>query len=470
MALQRFDWNQFFIPGNGISDVYVVAMVLSQAGSPLDLATYLAQVTGEGRAILLQQVRRLEYREILELRAQTHALLGVWTEILESFLSRYQAGSERISPPNGATEFGHMAGYRQLVKVNVGSLDEEEIDRVEKKTVQAKGQRRGQPLPVESPMGEDTPYGEPVRRSLEWSRKRVPDSPWDKDVPRDYVVNRARELATVDKMEISPLRLQWVAGAPLGEAPQWRETGVTVEGFQVSDGFPAQQPALKKYRVTEEDLERTKEEWREALLLWYRHQQEINVHAENDRNSLRTGCVAMAAHYEKFCGHVENKFASLAEMQRELANAMGSAFRTLNALTNETPPAFSSGMDAALQNLAVTVQKALQPLITDVAKLAENIAELEYRGERLPSWVSEEVSRQMIPLAGENRSLRKALEQEAARNADMERKLREYLSQRDVAQQEQLQGVTAELSTKNAHLYGAFVDVTRRLEELQVSQ
>ena len=105
-----------------------------------------------------------------------------------------------------------------------------------------------------------------------------------------------------------------------------------------------------------------------------------------------------------------------------------------------------------------------------MAKLAEKGAELEYRGERLPSLVSEEVYRQMFPLAEENRNLRKVLEEETARNANMEKRLREYLSQRDVAQQEQLQGVTADLSTKNAHLYGAFADVARRLEELQSSQ
>ena len=84
---------------------------------------------------MLQQVRRLEYREILDLRAQTHALLGVWTEIVESFLSRYQASGERISSPNETTGSGHMTGYTQLVKVNVGSLDEEERDRVQKRTV-----------------------------------------------------------------------------------------------------------------------------------------------------------------------------------------------------------------------------------------------------------------------------------------------------------------------------------------------
>ena len=139
-------------------------------------------------------------------------------------------------------------------------------------------------------------------------------------------------------------------------------------------------------------------------------------------------------------------------------------------MTNETLPAFSSGMDAALQNLAVTVQKAVLPSIRDVVKVAEKVAELEYRGERLPSWVSEEILRQMIPLVEENKFLKKALEQETARNTDMEKRLREYLLQRDVAQQEHLQGVTTDLSTKNAHLYGAFVDVSRRLEELQTSQ
>ena len=118
-------------------------------------------------------------------------------------------------------------------------------------------------------------------------------------------------------------------------------------------------------------------------------------------------------------------------------------------------------MDTALQNLAVAVQKALQPLITDVGKVAGKVAEMEYRGERLPGWVSEEVSRRMFHLPEEKRSLRMALEQETARNADVEMRLREYLSQRDFAQQEQLQGVTTDLSTKNAHLYGAFVDVTR---------
>ena len=132
--------------------------------------------------------------------------------------------------------------------------------------------------------------------------------------------------------------------------------------------------------MTEEELERTKEEWKEALLLWYRHQQEINVHAEKDRNSLRTGCIAMAEHYGTFCEQVESEFASQAQLQKDLANALGSAFKALDALTNKTLPTFSSGMDAALQNLAVAVQKALQQLVTDVDKVAEKVVELEYRG------------------------------------------------------------------------------------------
>ena len=58
---------------------------------------------------------------------------------------------------------------------------------------------------------------------------------------------------------------------------------------------------------------------------------------------------------------MESEFASQAEMQKDLANAVGSEFKALDALTNATLPSFSSGMDAALQNMAVKAQNALQP-------------------------------------------------------------------------------------------------------------
>ena len=85
MALNGLDWNQFFIPRSGISDVKVVEMVLSQTGSPVDLAEHLDQLSGEGRMSILRQVRRLEHQEIVGLRSQNHVLLNVWTEIWKTF-------------------------------------------------------------------------------------------------------------------------------------------------------------------------------------------------------------------------------------------------------------------------------------------------------------------------------------------------------------------------------------------------
>ena len=145
-------------------------------------------------------------------------------------------------------------------------------------------------------------------------------------------------------------------------------------------------------------------------------------------------------------------------------------FKVMDTLTSKSLPEWSSGTDAAIQELGSRTHRAVQTICTDVGMLAERVAVLEYRGEKFPGWVSEEISRQLLPLIEENRALRKACAEESAGRMESERRLREYLSQRDVAQQEQIQGVTNDLSTKNAHLYGAFADVSRRLEELQISQ
>ena len=89
-------------------------------------------------------------------------------------------------------------------------MDGEERDRIEKRTGRA-GEQPGTecPWPVVTPMREDRPLEKPVRRSLEWSRGRTSDSPWEQDVPQEYVAERAKGLAIADGIEISPLRLQW---------------------------------------------------------------------------------------------------------------------------------------------------------------------------------------------------------------------------------------------------------------------
>ena len=97
-----------------------------------------------------------------------------------------------------------MGGNNQLVYVSTSSLDDEERDRVEKRTAQAGEQPRTErPRPADTPMREDTPLERSVRRSLEWSRRRTSDSPWDRDVPLDYMAEKAKELSGANGMEIS---------------------------------------------------------------------------------------------------------------------------------------------------------------------------------------------------------------------------------------------------------------------------
>ena len=131
-----------------------------------------------------------------------------------------------------------MVGNNQLVHVSTSSLDDEERDRIERRTARASGKPRTErPRPAGTPMREDIPLEKPVRRSLEWSRRRTSDSPWYLDVHLDYMAEKAKERSGADGMEISPLRLQWVAGEPLGAAPGWKDTRVIVESFVAEEKF-----------------------------------------------------------------------------------------------------------------------------------------------------------------------------------------------------------------------------------------
>ena len=113
---------------------------------------------------------------------------------------------------------------------------------------------------------------------------------------------------------------------------------------------------------------------------------------------MRAGCVALAEHLTGFQGRTEKAIATQADLARELAGGLDRVFRSMDMLTNKSLPDWSSGMDAAMQELGARIQKAVQTICTDVANLAERVAVLEYRGEKFPGWVSEEITRQVFTL------------------------------------------------------------------------
>ena len=133
----------------------------------------------------------------------------------------------------------------------------------------------------------------PVRRSLEWSRRRTSDSPWDQEVPLDYMAEKTKELSGEDGMEISPLRLQWVAGEPLGAAPRWKDIRVEVERFVAEEKYPERKTQENEDKITEDDLQRSKEEWQDALLRCY-NRQEGKMHSFR---RVRTACEQDASHW-----------------------------------------------------------------------------------------------------------------------------------------------------------------------------
>ena len=112
---------------------------------------------------------------------------------------------------------------------------------------------------------------------------------------------------------------------------------------------------------------------------------------------MRTGCVALAEHLTGFEGRAEKAITSQAEVTRELAGGLDRVFKVMETLTSKSLPEWSSGMDAAMQESGSGTQTVVQAICTDVGVLAERVAVLEYRGEKFPGWVSEEISRQLLP-------------------------------------------------------------------------